>query len=216
MVPERNAHAIDSRLTDAELATFPCAYSTAENLLTRAGLAAGETLVVTGASGGVGTAAIQLGRVRGARVVAIGSPAKAEHLLDLGADAVVDRDHADLERAVAAAAGGPIDVAADVVGAGMFRPLVASLRRGGRYTTAGAIAGPMVELDLRELIYKDLQFTGATVCPPGTFARVVSHIEAGRLRPVLAKTYALPELVDAQKAFVSKAHVGNIVVEVPA
>jgi len=214
VVPAANAMVIETDLTDAELATFPCAYSTAENLIGRTGLTAGETVVVSGASGGVGSAAIQLSRARGARVIAIASPAKAELLLELGAETVIDRNEPELTAAILDVAGGPVDVAADVVGVGAFEPLIEALRPGGRYSTSGAIAGPRVELDLRDLIYRDLQFTGATVCPPGTFARVIDAIERGVVRPLLAAAYPLEELVAAQEAFVAKQHVGNIVVTV--
>ena len=214
VVPASNAHRIDSALHDAELATFPCAYTTAENLLERADLGAGETVVVTGASGGVGSAAIQLARIRGARIIAIAAVAKAGSLLDLGAAAVVDRDEPDLEAAIRdAASGAAVDVAIDVVGGPTFTPLIKALRQGGRYSSAGAISGPVVEFDLRLLIYKDLQLTGATVVPSGTFARLVQHIESGRLRPLLAATYPLRDLAEAQAAFLAKRHVGNIVVD---
>ncbi len=207
-----NAIAIDSPQTDAELATFPCACTTAENLVSRTALRPGETVVIAGASGGVGSAAIQLCRLRGARVIAIASPAKAELLRDLGAAAVIDRNHDDLEAAVRDAAGGPADVALDVVGGAMFGPLIDALRHGGRYSSSGAIAGPLVEFDLRRLVYKDLQLTGATIVPPGTMRRIVRLIEQGSLRPLLAQTFALSELARAQQAFLQKKHVGNMVV----
>jgi NADPH:quinone reductase-like Zn-dependent oxidoreductase len=81
---------------------------------------------------------------------------------------VIDRKVPDLEAAIRETAGGAVEVASDVVGGSMFMPLVNALRQGGRYSTSGAIAGPVVEFDLRQLIYKDLQMTGATITPPGT------------------------------------------------
>lgn len=214
VAPAANAMVIDSPLSDAELATFPCAYSTAENLISRAALGPDDVIVISGASGGVGSAAIQLARGRGARVIAVASASKAELLTELGAEAVIDRNTTGLAAAILDAAGGPVDVAADVVGAGAFAALIEVLKPGGRYTTSGAIAGPSVELNLRDLIYRDLQFTGATVCPPGTFGRVIDAIEHGAVRPLLAETFPLADLVAAQEAFVAKRHVGNIVVTV--
>ena len=85
------------------------------------------------------------------------------------------------------------------------------MRPGGRYTCAGAIAGPMVEFDLRTFYLNDLTFTGATVIPRGLFARLVGYIERGEVSPVLAATYPLRDLASAQKAFLAKQHVGNIV-----
>jgi len=209
----RNALRIDTPQTDAELATYPCAFTTAENLVARTGLESGETVVISGASGGVGSAAIQLCRLRGARVIAIASAAKSALLRELGADSVIDRNAPDLEAAIRSAAGGPVEVALDVVGGAMFMPLIDSLRQGGRYSSSGAIAGPVVEFDLRQLVYKDLRLTGATIVPPGTMQHIVDLIERNQLRPMLAMTFPLEDLGQAQQAFQQKKHVGNIVVE---
>ncbi len=208
-----NAIRIETGQSDAELATYPCAYTTAENLTARTGLQPGETVVINGASGGVGSAAIQLCRLRGARVIGIASPAKADLLLELGADQVIDRNSDDLESAIRNAAGGTVDVALDVVGGDSFMPLINALRQGGRYSSSGSIAGPLVEFDLRQLVYKDLQLTGATIVPPGTMRRLVGLIEQDLLRPLLAQTFPLRDLGKAQEAFLQKKHVGNIVVE---
>jgi NADPH:quinone reductase-like Zn-dependent oxidoreductase len=105
-----------------------------------------------------------------------------------------------------------VDVVADVVGGPMFPALIDVLARGGRYTCSGAIAGPIVELDLRDMYLKDLTFTGATVVPPGTFGRLVKYIERGEIKPLLAETFPLRDFVKAQQAFIAKQHVGNIVV----
>ena len=104
-------------------------------------------------------------------------------------------------------------MALDVVGGNSFMPLIDALRQGGRYSTSGAIAGPMVDFDLRQLVYKDLQLTGATIVPPGTMRRIVNLVAAGQLRPLLAQTFRLAELGRAQQAFLQKRHIGNIVVE---
>ncbi len=216
-VPSANAHAIESPLSDAELATFPCAYSTAENMLTRARVAAGETVLVTGASGGVGTGLVQLAKLRGATIIAVAGAGKLPLVRDLGADATIARGEGDLVAAVAkAAAGRTVDVVADVVGGADFPKHLAILRRGGRYVTAGAIAGPMVELDLRTLYLKDLELIGATMVLPGVFQALVSHIESGAVRPVLAKSFTLADIRVAQTAFLDKAHVGNLVLVPPA
>lgn len=216
-VPSTNAHPIESTLSDAELATFPCAYSTAENMLTRARVAMGETVLVTGASGGVGTGLVQLAKLRGASVIAVAGADKLPLVRDLGADAVIPRGTHDLVEAVArAAAGRAIDVVADVVGGGDFPKHLAILRRGGRYVTAGAIAGPMVELDLRTLYLKDLELIGATMVLPGVFQALIGHIESGAVKPVLAKSFPLADIHIAQTAFLDKAHVGNLVLVPPA
>ncbi len=210
-----NALKIETDLSDAELATFPCAYSTAENLVSRTQLQPGETVVIAGASGGVGSAAIQLCKLRGAKVIAIASSNKFDLLTSLGADICIDRNSDNLEAEIHKQAKTIVDVALDVVGGNTFMPLINSLRQGGRYSSSGAISGPMVEFDLRQLVYKDLQLTGATIVPPGTMARVVSLIEQKRLKPLLAQSFPLQDLAKAQQAFMEKKHVGNIVVTNP-
>ena len=211
-VRAENALVVNSRLSDAELATFPCAYTTAENLVSRTGLKPGETVVIAGASGGVGSAAIQLCRLRGAKVIGIASQSKADSLLELGAETIIDRNTDDLEEAIRTAAGGTVDVALDVVGGAMFMPMVNALRQGGRYSTSGCISGPMVEFDLRQLVYKDLQLTGATIVPPGTMKRIVGLINQNLLKPLLAESFPLKDLARAQEAFIAKKYIGNIVV----
>lgn len=211
-VRAENALVVSSQLSDTELATFPCAYTTAENLVSRTGLQPGETVVIAGASGGVGSAAIQLCRLRGARVIGIASQSKADSLLELGAETIIDRNTDNLEAAIRDAAGGTVDVALDVVGGAMFIPMINALRQGGRYSTSGCISGPMVELDLRQLVYKDLQLTGATIVPPGTMKRIVGLINQGLLKPLLAESFPLRELASAQEAFIAKKYIGNIVV----
>ena len=211
-IRSENAIRIETSQSDAELATYPCAYTTAENLTARSGLRPGETVVINGASGGVGSAAIQLCRLRGTRVIAIASASKAELLRQLGAAEVIDRNQPDLQQAIADAAGGAIDVALDVVGGSAFMALINALRQGGRYSSSGSIAGPLVEFDLRQLVYKDLQLTGATIVPPGTMQRLVSLIEQDLLQPLLAQSFPLQELGKAQETFLQKKHVGNIVV----
>jgi len=214
-VPEANAHRVEGPLADEALATFACSYVTAENMLGRARVPAGEVVLVTGASGGVGTALVQLARRRGATVIAIAAADKAERLRALGASAAIPRGTEDLESAVAAVAGAPVDVVADVVGGGAFGQLLAVLRRGGRYVVSGAIAGPMVALDLRTLYLKDLELIGATVPEPDTFGRLVGYIERGEIQPVLAKAYPLSGIREAQAEFLAKRHVGKLVLVPP-
>jgi NADPH:quinone reductase-like Zn-dependent oxidoreductase len=206
-VPAVHAYRIDSGLTDAELASFPCSYSAAENMLTRAGLGANETVLITGASGGVGSAAVQLARRRGATVYAVASPSKAAAVAGLGAARVVPRD-ADLAADLGCRS---VDVVVDVAGGPQFPQLLDVLRRGGRYAVAGAIAGPLVELDLRTLYLKDLRLLGCTILEPAVFANLVGIIERGEIRPLVAHTHTLRNIVAAQQEFLAKRHLGKIV-----
>ncbi|MFN0283889.1 MAG: zinc-binding dehydrogenase [Kineosporiaceae bacterium] len=213
-VPATNAHPVESVLSDVELASFATSAGTAENLLRRAGVVAGETVLVVGASGGVGTALVELVRARGAVPVALCSPGKADGVLAVGADAVLDPD-GDLREQLHAALGrADVDVVADVVGGPAFPAVLGCLRRFGRYTVAGAVAGPVVPLDLRSLYLGDLTVTGVTVPPPGMFADLVGAIERGELRPHVAATFPLEQVREAQAAFAARRYVGKLVLEV--
>ncbi|MEM6759133.1 MAG: alcohol dehydrogenase family protein [Pseudomonadota bacterium] len=208
-IPSVNAVAISSPLSDAELATFSCSYSTAEAMLTRAAVTEADTMLVTGASGGVGGALVQLAKRRGARVIAMASEAKHADVAAFGPDRMLPRAPDDLR---AALGDEKITVVADIVGGPYWPTLIDVLERSGRYTCSGAIAGPMVELDLRTFYLRDLTFTGSTVIPPEVTRNLVRYIEDGAVRPALAATYPLQELHAAQAAFIAKEHTGNIVV----
>lgn len=192
---------VESGLSDVDLASFPCAFSTAEGMIQRCSLGA-ERVLITGASGGVGSAAIQLAKRRGAHVTAVTTTAKAADLRALGADETLDRD-ASLPAAA-------FDVVLDLVGGPRWPDLIDSLRNQGRYVTSGAIAGPIVELDLRTLYLRDLSLLGSTHQPDTVFTDLVGYIEAAEIRPVLAATYPLAQLRTAQEAFLGKSYVGKI------
>lgn len=213
VVPAANAHAVHSGLSDAELASFPTSYDTAEEMLARTRLAKGETVIVTGAAGGVGSALVQLARVRGARVVAIAGASKLGRLRDLGADATLAREAPDLDDQLRAAVGEGAEVAVDVVGGALFGPIIAALARGGRYASAGAIGGPVQPFDLRDLIYKDLEMYGITCPTRDTFARVVRLVEEGRLKPLVERVYPLSDLAQAQADLAARSHFGKFVVQ---
>ncbi len=209
VLPSRNALAVNSTLSDAELATFSCSYSTAEGMLTRAKVTEADTVLVPGASGGVGGALVQLAKRRGARVIAMASEAKHADVAKLGADRILPRAPENLR---AALGDEKITVVGDVVGGPYWPTLLDILERGGRYTCSGAIAGPMVELDLRTLYLRDLTFTGSTVIDLEVMPNLIRYIEAGEIKPALAASYPLKDLVAAQTAFIAKEHTGNIVV----
>jgi NADPH:quinone reductase-like Zn-dependent oxidoreductase len=209
VVPARHAHAIVSTLSAIELASFPCSYSAAENMVVRAGVSAGERVLVTGASGGVGSAAVQLARRRGADVVAIAGADKHDAVAALGAIEVVGREEPLVPRFGA----GAFDVVLDVVGGAQWPALLELLRSRGRYAVAGAIGGAEVTLDLRVLYLKDLHLIGCTTLDPGVFAGLVTAIERGEVRPLVAATFALEDIVAAQELFLTKRHVGKIVLD---
>lgn len=209
-VASRHAYAVESSLSDIELASFPCSYSTAENMLTRTGVSEGHRVLITGASGGVGSAAIQLANARGASVVAVTSPGKSELLEQLGAQTIIHRQ-AD---PVGELGTNAVDTVIDLVGGSSWPSLLEVLRPGGKYAVSGAIAGPLVELDLRTLYLKDLSLFGCTVLDQGVFGQLIDRIEKREIRPLVAMSFPLNEIVSAQHAFQEKAHVGKIVLEI--
>lgn len=210
VAPALETHPVYCDWTDAELASIPCAYSTAENMLHRARVGA-ERVLITGASGGVGSAAVQLAKRRGAIVIALSSTAKKAEVLALGADRVLDRK-ADL---IAEFGTGSIDVVIDLVAGDQWPSFLEVLRRGGRYATAGAIAGPISQIDVRTLYLKDLTLMGCTFQEDEVFANLISYIEAGEIRPVVAKTYPLRDIAQAQDDFLAKKHTGKLVLIPP-
>ncbi|MDG1431383.1 MAG: alcohol dehydrogenase family protein [Paracoccaceae bacterium] len=210
-VPASEAFKIDCDWSDAELATIPCAYATSENMLHRVGLKAGETVLVTGASGGVGSATVQLAKRRGAKVIAITSVSKMEALRELGADVVLDRN-AEL---VDELDENSVDVVVDNVAGDAFPTMLKVLKRGGRFVSSGAIAGPIVALDMRDMYLKDIRLIGCTAWDEPVFSNLVSYIENGEIRPLLSKTFPLHEIAIAQQEFMEKAHIGNFVLIPP-
>jgi len=209
--PARETFKVDCDWSDSELASIPCAYSTAENMLHRAGVGA-ERVLITGASGGVGSAAVQLAKRRGAEVTAIASASKIDELRALGADEVVERN-ANLLTAIGRDS---IDVVIDLVAGETWPVLLDLLKRGGSYATAGAIAGPIVELDVRTLYLKDLTLIGCTFQDDVVFENLVGYIERGEIRPLVAKTFPLAEINQAQQVFLDKQFTGKLVLIPPA
>ncbi|MEZ8963803.1 MULTISPECIES: alcohol dehydrogenase family protein [Vibrio] len=209
-VAAKHAYAVNSTMSDVELASFPCSYSTAENMLTRANVTEGDRVLISGASGGVGSAAIQLAKARGAYVIAITSPSKNQQLLELGADEVVARD-ADLVKALGA---NSVNVVIDLVAGDKWPQFLEVLKPRGRYAVSGAIGGAMVELDVRTLYLKDLSFFGCTVLEPEVFQNLVNRIEQQQISAIVAESYSLVDIHTAQEEFLKKKHVGKIVLEV--
>ena len=212
VVNARNVHPVASDLSDAELATFATSYTTAEGMIKRANVCKDDVVLITGASGGVGSAWIQLAKRRGAKTIAMCGEDKAGSLRELGADAVLPRAPDNLRAALADAGYDGVSVVADVVGGDIFPQLIDVLNRRGRYVCSGAIAGPNVDFDLRPFYLRDLTLLGSTITPPDVFAALVGYIENGELRPLLAKAFPLEELRAAQEMFIAKKHTGNIVV----
>ncbi len=216
VLPVTNVGRIQSDWSDAELATLSCSYTTAENMLERARVAAEDTVLVTGASGGVGSALIQLIKRRGAKVVALTSASKADLVRAIGADAIIRRGLDDWVTVLRDVLGGDkVTAVTDVVGQPVFHKALQILARGGRYVTSGAIGGKKVDIDLSHLYLFDWELIGSTVTWPHVFPNLLRYVENNEIRPLLAATYPLEQIHEAQKAFLAKEHVGKLVVLPP-
>jgi NADPH:quinone reductase-like Zn-dependent oxidoreductase len=199
----------ESPLSDEQLACLPIAYGTATGMLERAAVTSGERMLVTGASGGVGIALVQLAAARGIEVVAMTNSRTADDVRRAGVSGLILRDGAPLHEQLAEA--GPFVVIADVVGGPSFAALLGALETGGRLVTCGAVAGPVVEIDLRVLYLQRRALIGSTMHTPSQFRRLVEDACAGLLTPPVAGTYPLAEIHRVQEQFVSGGHVGKLV-----
>jgi NADPH:quinone reductase-like Zn-dependent oxidoreductase len=203
-----------SPLSDEQLAALPVAYGTALGMLERAGVGEGETLLVTGASGGVGLALVQLAAARGAHVVAITSRSKAAQVRAAGARWTVDRSGGHVAEQVAAAVPEGLDAVADVAGGPLLSSLLPLVRDDGRWVIAGAVAGPVVELDLRRLYLHNVRLIGSSMHTREHFATLVDIARTGAVAPVIASRHPLVDLAQAQREFRRGEHVGKIVLTV--
>ena len=206
-VPAREVFAVDCDWRDEELATIPCAYATAETMLERARCTAADRVIVTGASGGVGSDAIQLAKRRGAYVIGVTSADKSQAVKALGCDEVFLRDD-PLDKIMAE---NPATIVIDNVAGAGFGMMLNCLAAGGRYASSGAIAGPIVSLDMRDLYLKDITLIGSTAWDEPVFGNLIGYIERGEIKAVLAASYPLAQIAEAQSYFIKKTHIGNVV-----
>ncbi len=206
-ISAENVFEVNCNWSNEELASIPCAYGTSENMINRAGVNKTHTVLVMGASGGVGTASIQLAKRRGAKVIAVCSGNKKQAVQAIGVDQVLTRE----DNIVKTLGESTIDVVIDNVGGEKFPELIDVLVRGGKYVSSGAVAGPVVKLDLRPFYLKDITLIGCTSWDLEVFPNLVRYIEQGEIKPVIWKTYPLHSIVNAQKEFLLRQHVGKIV-----
>ena len=146
---------------------------------------------------------MQLAALRGAQVTALAAPEKAAAVRNAGASITLGRDATLPE--------GQFDAVIDVVAGPIWPQLIMAVRPGGQYAVAGAIAGPVVPADLRDIYLRDITLHGCTFQPPEVFRRLIDLINQGLLRPMIAKTYPLSNIAQAQVDFVAKTYVGKLV-----
>ena len=210
-VPACEVFEISCSWSNAELAALPCSYGTAENMVHRAKITDSDHVLVTGASGGVGSAAVQLAKRRGACVTAVTGSSKKEAVLKLGADRIITRGK-DLTDVLGESV---IDAVIDNVAGEGFGQLLKIIARGGRYVSSGAIAGPVVSMDMRDFYLKDLNLIGCTAWDEPVFRNLINYIERDEIRPLAAGAFELRKIAAAQQEFLKKNHVGSFVLLPP-
>lgn len=194
-------------------AAAPACYTTAwRGLITTGRLRAGEDLLVVGASGGVGTAAILIGRHAGARIFAlVGDAEKAEKAAALGAVAIDRREYPEFSHRVRDYADRGVHVVIDPVGAATWPESIRSLRPGGRMVICGASGGERPEIDIREVYQRHRRIIGAPMGNLSDFHAVMDLVLRGVIRPVLHAVLPLEEIREAHRMFQAREHFGKIV-----
>ena len=200
------AYKVTSDLVSEQLSSFPCSYSTAENMLTRTKLKKDEHILITGASGGVGSACIQLAKRRGATITAMSSLSKIKDVNKLGADKIITHDQLkNIDNR-------SVDVVIDLLGKDYSNNLINKLKYFGRYATAGAVSGPIASIDIRTIYLHDLSLFGCTVLDSGVFKNIIGYIEKKEFIPLVDKIFPLKNIIEAQKYFLKKDFIGKIVI----
>jgi NADPH:quinone reductase-like Zn-dependent oxidoreductase len=216
-VPARVAHRIPDGVSFEQAAALPVNFLTAWHMLVARGrLQPGETVMITGASGGVGSACVQIAKLLGARVLAlVGSREKAGRILESGADAAVVIGQDDLSDAIQRFAGsGGVDMVVEVVGAATWASSLRSLRPEGRLVVCGAVSGAIVETDLKLIYLRHLLVIGSTMGSPAEFKHVLGLLAAGVIHPVIDRIYPLAEAGEAQRRLETRGQFGKVLLQV--
>lgn len=213
-VPEVNAILIPERLDYPSAAAVPLTFLTAWNMLIRqAGLKAGEEVVVMAAGSGIGTAATQIARLFGARVIAVASTdVKLDKAKELGAEAGINYTSQDLGQEIRRLTGKRgADVVVEHVGSATWEKLIPNIAPGGRLVTCGASAGYDAHVDIRYLFSKSVSILGAFMGCKADLLEVVHHMAEGSLRPVVDRTLPLMECAAGHRLVEERAQFGKIV-----
>ncbi len=213
-VPARNLIPMPSNLTFEQAAAFPLTFLTAWHMLiTRAGLKAGERVLVIGAGSGVGVAAVQIAKLAGAFVIATaGTDEKCEKAKALGADAIINHSRENIADKVRELTDGRgVDVVFEHVGPAVFEQCVRALAKGGRLVTCGATSGPTVTVDLRYFYSRQLALIGSMMGRTSELLTIVRLVGEGKLKPVIDRTFPLADAAKAQEVLESRNFFGKLV-----
>jgi NADPH:quinone reductase-like Zn-dependent oxidoreductase len=215
--PEVNCFPYPENLSFEEAAAVPLVFQTAWHMLmARAELQPGEEVLVLGAGSGVGSAAIQIAKLFGCRVIATaGSDEKLAKARELGADETIHHHKEKIREAVRKLTGKRgVDVVFEHVGTATWDDSVASLARGGRLVTCGATTGYDAKIDLRFLFSRQLSILGSYMGTKNEFAIVLKLVSAGKLKPVVDRIFLLAECRAAHEYLESGAQFGKVVLSV--
>lgn len=213
-VPEVNVIALPDGISFVEAAAFPLVFLTAWHMLvTRARIKPGEDVLVMGAGSGVGMAAIQIAKLFNARVIATaGTDAKLEKARQLGADDVINHSASDiLDEVKRLTDRRGVDIVIEHVGSAVFDKCVLSLAPGGRLVTCGATTGYEATVDIRYLFSRQLSLLGSFMGSKGELMEAFRFFVAGRLKPVVDRTFPLVEAAAAHRLMEERQHFGKIV-----
>ena len=213
VAPVANLYRIPDDYDIERAAAAPLVFLTAwRGLVTRARLQRGETVLITGASGGVSTAAIQIAKHLGAFVYAVTRAEHIEAVKQLGADVVYDREQVDFSKEIWKATNKRgVDVILDSVGSQTWKQTLRALARLGRLVVYGATTGPIGETDLRLIFWKQLEILGTTMSTPREFRDVMDLVFSGELEPVVDSVLPLDEIRTAHERLEAGDHFGKIV-----
>jgi len=213
VVDEDRAVHMPANVSFEEGAAIPLVYLTAwEMLVNKGGVRPGDMVLAVAASSGVGSAAVQIAKAHGARVIATAGTAKLEKARALGADYVLDHYKQDIAKEVKAITGGRgVDIVVDHVGAATWQASLRCLGKGGRLILCGATTGPEVKMDLRFLFIRQQSILGSTMGSSGDLFRIMQMVEAGKLRGVVDKVFPFTEVAAAHQHLESGQHFGKVV-----
>ncbi|EZH65728.1 alcohol dehydrogenase [Bacillaceae bacterium JMAK1] len=204
----------DAPLTNlSESAPIPVSGLTAWHMIKRANIQKGEMVLVNGATGGVGSFAVQIAaNVFGAKVIAlVRDQSLDKKMKELGAYKTVAYKSHQLVEDITKASDGQIDVVLDVVGDAMFSTSLAVLKKGGTFVTSGASSGVLTELDLRTLYLKHLNLLGSTLGTKEEFDDLLKAVQDGLVKPIIDKTFPLEKAKEAQSYFKESKQLGKVV-----
>jgi NADPH:quinone reductase-like Zn-dependent oxidoreductase len=214
VAPAQNLFEIPAQFDFVRASAVPLPYATAwRGLMTRARLGAGDSVLVTGASGGVSTAAIQIAKLAGAKVFAVTTTENVERVKALGADVVYDRNAVDYAKEIWRDTGKRgVDVILDSIGEATWKQNVRALAKCGRLVVYGGTTGPKAEIDVRLLFWRQLEILGTTMSNRAEFETVMTHVFAGDLQPVVDREFPLADVTAAMEYLEMGKQFGKVVV----